>query len=93
MNTIRIYDRKTARHNWNIYCQTGNVEHAALLASAHIAKLRDWGKWPAAQIGIDVGPQESDVAKIDNLRSNTTLRFVFDLASESDVASLILALV
>jgi len=93
MDAIRIYDRKTARHNWNIYCQTCNAEHAALLATAHIAKLRSWGKWPAAQVGIDVGPQESDVAKIDNLRSSTALRVVVDLASESDVAGLILALI
>ncbi len=51
---FRVWDRKSPRHNWQIVCRTESHEHADYCFFRHATLLRTWGKWPQAQVGMDI---------------------------------------
>ena len=55
---FRIWSRKTARHKWRLCLETDNKERAVAFFGAELGRLKRWGKWPIAQVGIDTIDRE-----------------------------------
>jgi hypothetical protein len=55
----RIWDRKSPRHNWQVYATSGNPARIAALIAVHTIALIDDPKWHTGQIGVSTEDPES----------------------------------